>query len=829
MTAPPPGVPARPAARPANRPTNRPARWRVWLLAASRRTPIAPPSAAVGPVAVAAAGGALLAIGEGRPLPAALTPPIVLLAHLAVDRRRAFHLPAVFANLLGLAAAGLALTELSSGEIEARLLFGAHLLVYLTWIISLQRKSFKVCWSLIALSVLQVAVASVLTAGAQFGIGLGGFLLLTLWALTNLSARWPDADRASAAPRRAERRADRRPRSRWAPGGRRRFGRGGAPAPIAASVVRDGRVGPAEVRGPGRAVAAATAVAVVIGLTAFLLTPRMWLSRRPPIDPTRTAGVSTAYTGFTGEVRLGVLGEILESQAPAFEVEVDRPRLGWSLAENDAERVFGTAEPLFRGRALSRYEAGHWTDSLSSRDDRRLPTTPPPWSDTTAVERYRLLSLGDEVLMHVGSAAAVAFEERPGEQARYRETDGLLLRPRSLSAAATVEYAVYSATPPEDPDALPLTERERRRLRRNGPREPLSPFFRKQYVQLPGELPAAAAAAEAALADAAVGEDDEESDRAGRVSARRTADLLTRYLRDSGRFRYSLDLSVQDTGVDLVEDFLLNKRVGHCEYFATALALMLRDRGVPSRVVTGFKGGDLNPATRRFEVQQRHAHAWVEAYVGGRWETYDPTPAAARTRSVADSGPQFTLLSQLLGGAESVWGEYVVRMSLERQRATFGRPLRDAWEAVRHAAASLPLRPGEGGGVRFDGRAGAVFAAIALVLVALGWAGRGLLSRRWRRRREERARAEAVRFWRRFIKLAAVRGVIRGTAETPAEFAARAADSWHGKLDGDLGSLPAAAAADLYAVRFGGTALPPDRLTALDRALDRLENRLQTA
>ncbi len=98
--------------------------WRVWLLAASRRTPVAPPAASVGPIAVAAAGGILLAIGEGRPLPAALTPPIVLLGHLLVDRRRAFHLPALFANLLGLAAAGLAVTELSSGEIEARLLFG---------------------------------------------------------------------------------------------------------------------------------------------------------------------------------------------------------------------------------------------------------------------------------------------------------------------------------------------------------------------------------------------------------------------------------------------------------------------------------------------------------------------------------------------------------------------------------------------------------------------------------------------------------------------------------------------------------------------------------
>ncbi|WP_171188432.1 hypothetical protein, partial [Alienimonas chondri] len=155
-------------------PPARPTGWRVWLLAAAKRTPVAPAEAAVGPIAVAAAGGTLLAIGEGRPWPAALTPVIVFCGHWLVDRRRAFHLPAIAANLLGLAAAALAVTELSSGDIEARLLFGAHLLVYLTWIVSLQKKTFKVCWSLVALAVLQVAVSSVLTAGAGFGVGLAG-------------------------------------------------------------------------------------------------------------------------------------------------------------------------------------------------------------------------------------------------------------------------------------------------------------------------------------------------------------------------------------------------------------------------------------------------------------------------------------------------------------------------------------------------------------------------------------------------------------------------------------------------------------------------------
>ncbi|MFH5803677.1 DUF3488 and DUF4129 domain-containing transglutaminase family protein [Alienimonas sp. DA493] len=809
MSAPAAAIPSSAAA-----PAAPPARWRVWLLGAGQRTPVAPAAAAIGPVAVAAAAGMMLALGEGSLWPAALTPPFVLAAHVLVDRVRAFHLPGLIANLLGLAAAALAVTELTSGEIEARLLFGAHLLVYLTWIISLQRKTFKVCWSLVALAVLQVAVASVLTAGVQFGLGLVVFLALTLWALANLSARWPDADRLRASGRTP-------------------------PRPRTASVVRAGRVGADSVGGSGRTVAAVGAVALAVGLAAFLLMPRMWLSRRPPMDPSRSAGISAAYTGFSGEVRLGALGEILESRELAFEVEVERPRKGLSLETNDVEAVFGAEEPLFRGRALDRYVNGRWSDSLGARTNwEPVPRQPPASATVTAVERYRLRPLGDEVLIHVGAAAAVVFPERLEDRAQRRSLDGLLLRPRSLSNSAEVEYVVFAAEP--SPDRTEATRRqgrgrnvrprrgtrdappppaEVRRAERSGPQTRLRGPFREAYLQRPGDLPAVTAAAEAALAGA-------DADDLNRL---RTAERLTSFLRDSGRFGYSLDLSVQDPTIDAVEDFLANKRVGHCEYFATALALMLRDRGIPSRIVTGFKGGDLNGATRRFEVQQRHAHAWVEGYVDGRWTTFDPTPAAARQESVAASGPRFARLAAVVNGVEAVWAEYVVRMSLDRQRTAFGQPLANAWNRFRKAAEGWILGGSdEGGGPRFDGRAGAVAAAVLLALAGLGWAGRGLFARRWRVRRERRARESAVRFWRRFVRLAARRGVVQDRAETPSEFAARATAAWAEWLDGDLAGLPASAAADFYAVRFGAAALPADRVAQLAAALDRLEERSRT-
>src|SRR5262249_56352097 len=108
----------------------------------------------------------------------------------------------------------------------------------------------------------------------------------------------------------------------------------------------------------------------------------------------------------------------------------------------------------------------------------------------------------------------------------------------------------------------------------------------------------------------------------------RRALTLESYLRDSGKYAYTLNMAVTDSRVDPVEDFLFNRQRGHCEYFASALALMLRAIDVPSRLVTGFKGADRLGSTGPYEVQQRHAHAWVEAYLDGKWVVLDPTPAA---------------------------------------------------------------------------------------------------------------------------------------------------------------------------------------------------------
>ena len=90
---------------------------------------------------------------------------------------------------------------------------------------------------------------------------------------------------------------------------------------------------------------------------------------------------------------------------------------------------------------------------------------------------------------------------------------------------------------------------------------------------------------------------------------------LTVYLARSGEYTYTLDLRRQDANIDPVMDFLVNVKAGHCERFASALALMLRSQGVPSRVVVGFRGRRERSDDGAYVIRQNQAHAWVEILV----------------------------------------------------------------------------------------------------------------------------------------------------------------------------------------------------------------------
>ena len=109
-----------------------------------------------------------------------------------------------------------------------------------------------------------------------------------------------------------------------------------------------------------------------------------------------------------------------------------------------------------------------------------------------------------------------------------------------------------------------------------------------------------------------------------------------RWSATSGRsYRYSLELKGRPGSADPLAVFLFESRAGHCEYFATAMAVMLRQTGIPARLVNGFRTGEYNALGDAWVVRQYDAHSWVEAYFKPYgWIEFDPTPAQAQARKI---------------------------------------------------------------------------------------------------------------------------------------------------------------------------------------------------
>ncbi len=111
---------------------------------------------------------------------------------------------------------------------------------------------------------------------------------------------------------------------------------------------------------------------------------------------------------------------------------------------------------------------------------------------------------------------------------------------------------------------------------------------------------------------------------AGNGPALTQAQRLETYFRTT--YRYSTDLG-GESAEHPVETFLFNRKRGPCGHFATAMALCLRLRGIPSRVVAGYWQGEWNVPAKQQVIRSRDAHAWVEAFIPGQgWRRFDPSP-----------------------------------------------------------------------------------------------------------------------------------------------------------------------------------------------------------
>ncbi len=145
-------------------------------------------------------------------------------------------------------------------------------------------------------------------------------------------------------------------------------------------------------------------------------------------------------------------------------------------------------------------------------------------------------------------------------------------------------------------------------------------------------------------------------------------------------YAYSLDLT-PPAAANPIDDFLFTARQGHCEYFASAMVLMLRAQGIPARLATGFLGAEYNPIESYYIVRQSNAHAWVEAWLGEPtgWRQFDPTPPSGRPASVEMSAA--LVFQQALDFIQFRWDRYVLTYGFNDQLQALGR-LRQLWSEL---------------------------------------------------------------------------------------------------------------------------------------------------
>lgn len=158
------------------------------------------------------------------------------------------------------------------------------------------------------------------------------------------------------------------------------------------------------------------------------------------------------------------------------------------------------------------------------------------------------------------------------------------------------------------------------------------------------------------------------------------AELMQVYFIRNG-FKYSLDrLPVSDTPL---EDFLFSSKLGNCEYYASAAAVILRRNGIPARLVGGYAGGYYNGAGGYYAVPQRNAHVWVEAYIKGRgWRRIDPTPASASVFSGGERTLAFRM-RLLVDTVNFYWNALVINYDFSKQVKAV-RSVRSAAEKLKN-------------------------------------------------------------------------------------------------------------------------------------------------
>ncbi len=351
---------------------------------------------------------------------------------------------------------------------------------------------------------------------------------------------------------------------------------------------------------------------------------------------------SNRLIGFSEHIDLAQVGKLRED--PTVILRFRPPPSDQKPPEKLILRLRGTAFDEYQG-------GGQWSRSTNERIPLQrfgseVTLTRPPDPARDMLLKIELEPLDPTVIF------------MPARTVALRWTNGLDIgaqRPPPLVRGPETTYR-YEASPDRvlryEVWVAPMNE-----LRE----DTLTPRDRERYLQLPKDFPDRIK--NLALEWTAGATTDDE--RARRISKHLETE-----------FHYSLDTS-SGGKPNPIDHFLFESREGHCEFFSTAMVVMLRSVGVPSRNVTGYVGGTLNRFSGFYAVRQGDAHSWVETFIDrgnnkGAWVTFDPTPASG-AQPLGDRGGLWTIMREAFEAVSQNWDNYVVNYDFQKQYTLFDR------------------------------------------------------------------------------------------------------------------------------------------------------------
>lgn len=847
---------------------------------------------------VTSASALILAGSEGAFFPAGITPIVAVIAWILVDHYRILHIPVLVGNLFGLVALWMAANEFWGGTLIQKLLSGAHLVVYLTWIVLLLPKSHRQYWWLLALSVLELAIGGIVSGDATFGASLMGMMLLMLWTMSVFSLFRvqdqyagggrqkivEDAAGPEESPRQlATTETTQGPTQRS--GKFRSFlqtflgiGAGRRAADSTMSVGDDDRRAPLIMvrNGLQRDVAAtwlgwrfrglvsgSFVISLVLAFIVFAAFPRVWIPGLVLGDIAVEPVLGGGRTGFSNSVSLGDVGKIMQNNARVLTFDAVNMQTKKLMTAEELADGLGMDELRFRGNVFARYFGGQWYRGYSPRDTshedglhRPGSYSPMPSDFLVSIVQDAPLELfafapypvsqvtspGKNRVLATENRACLVWLERPYEETFARSFSVQLPRVKPDSG---IPFEHWSSVPGQTDLQLRAM---RYKLQATAERLFLTDGVETEYVQVPfgprtqeRRVYIQERDLRFVLPELYRIANEICQDNGTRVPADECVRRIMSYLSRENSYRYSLTPTREDNSIDPLEDFLLNTKTGHCEYFASACTLMLQAVKVPARLVNGYYGCELNSVTGKYEVRQRHAHAWTEAWVDGKWQTLEATPAAEREAFLATS-QSVTLMSNIQEAISDFWNDGIHNMSAQRQQEFFAPVISTSKSlyqtiqeqgllaTVRQWFVSLGRSPEkwvswQGGVVTF-----LMLAAVAGLIRVQAFQRLRKLCQSLYERRSPRHKSlkSVIRFYEGFCSLCERHGLKLSPSNSALQNAEMATREFQARISSpEILSVPLRIAEAFNQVRFGNQPLTEEQARAIGKDLERFAELLK--